>query len=122
MLESCDSICTSLWEHQQTTHKHETFTLDVSKILLVNRTLLYINFGLVTTSTQYVSRILACVYLNASSTGESLSVAHHTHVVGVLFQLTVITSTAIQTRKALLLVFDPTAGVATGQRLVTYNV
>ena len=63
-----------------------------------------------------------CAHLNAGGTGESLGVAHHAHVVGVLFQLPVVTSTAIQTRQALLLVFDPTAGVATGQRLVADNI
>ena len=63
-----------------------------------------------------------CAYLNAGGTGESLGVAHHAHVISVLFQLAVITSTAIQTRQALFLVFDPTAGVATGQRLVTDNI
>lgn len=58
--------------------------------------------------------VLQCTYLNAGSTGQPLSVAHHTHVVSVLLQLAVVTDTAIQTREALLLTSDPTAGVAAG--------
>ena len=53
-------------------------------------------------------------YLDAGGTRESLGVAHHAHVVSVLLQFAVVTSTSIQAGETLLLTFDPTAWVATG--------
>ena len=61
-------------------------------------------------------------YLNAGSVGEPLSIAHHAHVLGILLQFTVVSSTAVEARQALLFTFDPTTGVATWQGLVADDI
>ena len=63
-----------------------------------------------------------CSYLNAGSVGEPFGVAHHAHVLGILLQFTVVSSTAVEARQALLFTFDPTTGVATRQGLVADDI
>ena len=55
-------------------------------------------------------------HLHTWSTGESLRVAYHAHVVSILLQLWRIA--AVEARKTHLLTFDPIAGVAAGEGLV----
>ena len=63
-----------------------------------------------------------CSYLNAGCVGKPFGVAHHAHVLGILLQFTIVSSTAVEARQALLFTFDPTTGVATRQGLVADDI
>ena len=60
-------------------------------------------------------------YLDTRCAGEALSVADHTHVICVLFELGVSTGAPEKTGKALLFFLHPAAGVATREGLVTHH-